>query len=352
VVCPVGLRRSDCLAIWPLSTLLEARSTYFGKGQRLPIHLRISGPSISITRQITQAHAGILAIRLGIRPRLGQPDVFDVFFNLGSNNNNLGASDPATTTILSGLLSGEVVSDAIHMFTINNQGPTPTFGGLTQIASGVRNPGGITFDPSNGDLYFSENGAGLPGNLRDSFSADELNRIASADVGGSIENFGFPNRYVEYRTGDIIDDGLGDPNPIDPLVAFTPLPNPANGAESEGANDLVFAPELFPDGLNQGIFVGFFGNFGVEGLANEENSVAYVDLDTGEYFPFVDVLQVGIGHPIGLLSTSDSLFLADLQPGTDGAIYQIRAIPEPGSLTVAILGFFNLLVMRNGRGRV
>jgi len=251
---------------------------------------------------------------VAVRPRAGQADIFDVFFNLGSTGNTQ-ASPLGATAILSGLLSGEVVSDAIHMFTIDNSGAAPTFGSLTQVASGVRNPGGITFDPSNGDLYFTDNGSGGV--------ADELNRIAAADVGGSIENFGFPSRLVNYNTGNLTGSGVGF---VDPVVAFTL----ENGLDIAGASEVIFAPEQFPEGLNQGTFVGFFGRFGSTGSANDANALAYADPTTGEYFQFIDVLQNGVGHPIGLATTADSLFVADFQSNGNGAIYQIQAIPRSG----------------------
>ncbi|PYJ87224.1 MAG: hypothetical protein DME22_02360, partial [Verrucomicrobia bacterium] len=72
-------------------------------------------------------------------------------------------------------------------------------------------------------------------------SADELNFIARTNIGGLTEYFGFPNNYTEYRTGRIV-GGAG----IQPLIAFQPLPDPFTGHESEGANDMVFAPPGFP----------------------------------------------------------------------------------------------------------
>jgi len=58
---------------------------------------------------------------VAVRPRPGQSDIYDVFFNLGSLGDTQ-ASNPSKTVILRGTLSGEVVSDAIHMFSIDNSG--------------------------------------------------------------------------------------------------------------------------------------------------------------------------------------------------------------------------------------
>jgi hypothetical protein len=119
-------------------------------------------------------------------------------------------------------------------------------------------------------------------------------------------------------------------------VAFQPLPNPISGSESEGANDIVFAPPGFPDGLNNGIFVGFHGRYALGGLANEENPLVYVDLTSTNYFHFIGNDEPNIGHLDGLLATGDSLFVADLTSNGSldtgsgrGVIYQIKSLVLP-----------------------
>jgi hypothetical protein len=104
------------------------------------------------------------------------------------------------------------------------------------------------------------------------------------------------------------------------------------GEESEGPNDIAFAPPGFPDGLNSGIFVGFHGRFNAGGLANEENPLVYVDLTTTNYFHFIGNQEANIGHLDGLLATDDSLFIADLSSNGSlstgsgrGVIYQIQS---------------------------
>ena len=107
-----------------------------------------------------------------------------------------------------------------------------------------------------------------------------------------------------------------------------------DGAEAEGANDIVFAPAGFPAALRDGMFVGFHGQFSSGGLSNEENPLAFVDLANQSYFQFISNTEASVGHLDGLLSTSDSLFVADLSPGggigssdrDTGKIYQIQAI--------------------------
>ena len=165
----------------------------------------------------------------------------------------------------------------------------------------------------------------------------ELNVIPAADLGvAPVKFFGFPTNYIEYRTGRVV-GGQG----IQPLVAFQPLPNPITGSESEGPNDIAFAPPRFPEGLNNGIFVGFHGKYNLGGIANEENPLVYVDLSPSartptNYFHFIGNDEPSIGHLDGLLSTEDSLFIADLTSngslssgGGRGVIYQIKSLVLP-----------------------
>ena len=94
-------------------------------------------------------------------------------------------------------------------------------------------------------------------------------------------------------------------------------------------------PTMFPPGLNQGVFIGFHGLFNEGGTTNDENPLVFADLKTGHYFDFISNNEPNIGHLDEALSTSDSLFLADLSSTGDvfgaggpgqGVIYQIQAI--------------------------
>jgi hypothetical protein len=169
-------------------------------------------------------------------------------------------------------------------------------------------------------------------------SADELNFIARTNLGGVTEYFGFPSNYTAYRAGTVV-GGAG----IQPLIAFQPIPDPFTGHESEGANDIVFAPPAFPDGLNTGVFIGFHGRFNAGGTNNEENPVVCANPATGAYFHFIGGQQAGIGHLDGLLATRDSLFVADLVSTGNtssgagaGVIYQIKSLVKPTSPSLAM----------------
>ena len=265
----------------------------------------------------------------------GAPGFYDLFFNIGSEVNFALSSGTVT---VSGLYNDSFTSasefDSIHMVTFDDTGAGFVFDSSIQIATGLRNAAGMAFDPSTGDFYLTENGIDTPGNGGESFSADELNIIALADIGGAIENFGYPTTYTEYRTGNVVGS-----TGIQPFITFNPQPDPATGSESEGAVELAFAPSAFPDGLDNGVFIGFHGEGGQAGLDNAENPVVYVDLATGEYFHFIENTEPTIGFPDSLLSTFDALFIADLSSNGSlgssgvgaGVIYMIQSIAVPGN---------------------
>ncbi len=267
---------------------------------------------------------------LAVRPSPGQPGSCDLLFQLGSERNF--AQTTGTVTISSSQFSGAtgtLQGDSIYMLTLTDNGTNVVASKLTRLAKGLRNPAGFAFHPVTGDLFFEDNGIDGLINPNEPLSADELNWIPAAQIGhATVPDFGFPTNYTAYRSGDIVGGGG-----VQPLVTFQPLPDPFTGSESEGPNDITFSPPGFPDGLNQGLFVGFHGRFNLGGLANDENPVVYVDLSTTGYFQFIGNNEPSIGHLDGLLSTADSLFLADLTAtgdpsagGSTGVIYQIKSL--------------------------
>ena len=267
---------------------------------------------------------------LGIRPTPRKSGSCDLLFQLGSDKNFGVTTRTATisSTDIPGA-NGTIQGESIYMLTITDNITNVVATNLTQIARGLRNPAGFAFHPANGDLYFEDNGIDGLVDANEPLSADELNWIPAGQIGnGTVPDFGFPSNYVEYRTGAVI-GGAG----VQPLIAFQPLPDPADGSESEGPNDIAFAPPGFPDGLNDGIFVGFHGKWSLAGIANEENPLVYADLTTTNYFHFVSNDEPNIGHLDGLLSTRDSLFAADITStgnidlgGKTGVIYQIKSL--------------------------
>lgn len=307
------------------------------QGATLASPLSLEG-SLSLTYPALWSHS---AINLGVREAPGQPRVYELYFNLGSKENNVASSE---LIAVGGLVSGSAQPDSLYRVIVDDTGPALSAFGLEQIAGGLRNAFGTAFEPSTGDLVIQDNGIDGLIDENEPLSADELNRIPAASIGGAPEDFGFPDRYVEYRTGALIGSGG-----IDPLVAFQPIPMP-NGSESEGAVDVVFAPPQFPPGLRDGVFVGFHGKFSSAGLANEENPLVFAGLDPVEHFHFVSNDEPGIGHLDTLATSADALYVADLTSASgfssagSGAIYRIRALPGVPALTSGALALLALSV--------
>lgn len=288
---------------------------------------------------------------LSVRETPGEPGSFDLVFQLGSKTNADLTTDTLQLTSDIGV-SGTLNGDALYMVKITDNGTSVTGSDLTQVATGLRNAAGHAFHPVTGDLWVQDNGIdGIsPVPAQEPTSADELNVIPAAEIGGAIEDFGFPSTYVEYRTGNQIGN-----TGILPEFAYLPIPNPADGSEAEGPNDIAFAPATFPTGLNNGVFVGMHGQFFGGGLSNEENPLVFSNLDNGEYFHFISNEERAVGHLDGLLSTHDSLFIADISPSgglgsrevNTGVIYQItRVIPEPSSLAMVGVGSLCMIARR------
>jgi glucose/arabinose dehydrogenase len=311
-----------------------------GQGRGKPITILRAGP----TPAAAYSRAGRIDINypdfwyhphsaLFARELPGQPDRCELLFQLGSQYNFDTTDDTASISSpdvagATGVLEG----DSIHRLTITDHGDRVSASDLTQIASGLRNATGLAFHPATGDFYFQDNGIDGLSNPNEPLSADELNVIPADKLGQTpAPFFGFPSDYIEYRTGRRVGSGG-----MLPLAAFQPLPSPVTGDESEGPNDIVFAPPTFPNGLNNGLFLGFHGRFNGGGLANEENLVVYLDLTSLTHFHFIGVDEPEIGHLDGLLATEDSLFLADLAAngnlstgGGRGMIYQIKSLVLP-----------------------
>lgn len=270
---------------------------------------------------------------LAVRPTAGALRRYELFFQVGSKI-NFGVSTTTASFVTTNLggLSGTFLGDSVYSIAFTDNGTNVIASDPTQILFGVRNPAGFAFHPATGDLYFDDNGIDGLVDANEPFSADELNILPAAAIGGTtVEFYGYPSNYTAYRT-EVVVGGEG----IQPLVAFQPLPNPLNGAESEGPNDIAFAPPAFPEPLNNGVFVTFHGKFGSGGLDNEENALAFVDLNTTNYFHFIRPRLPGVGHLDGLLRMSDSLFISDLCTNGSlsagagkGAIYQIKALVGP-----------------------
>ncbi len=275
--------------------------------------------------------AGTLHESYGLAVQATAANTFDVYFNLGSRNNS---TNDGSQISASGLLSGNLNPESIYAMSVTDNTSSISISNVRQIASGLRNSVGMAF-ADNGDFYLADNGIDGLVDSNEPLSADELNRIDSASIGGAVEDFGFAGTYTEYRTGNMIGS-----SGIAPLIAFQPIPSP-NGSESEGSNEIAIAPSNF-GGLSGGVLVSFHGKFNFGGIANEENPLVWANPSTGEYFHFISNDLADIGHIDGLFSTSDSLFVSDLTSNGSmfstvaaGSIYQITYLPEPCVMILA-----------------
>lgn len=297
--------------------------------------------------------AGFSHSTYALAARVGPGGAVELYFNVGARGNDV--STPANVTVgltpglgaafASGPGSAALAADAIHRVVITDSGSSISVSAPRQIASGLRNAAGMTFDPA-GNLYLQDNGLDGPGGA--SLSADELNMIPAADVGAVVPDFGFAATYVDYATGATVGPTAGI---TAPLAVFRPLA----GEKSEGAVELAFAPASFPSEFAGGLFVPFSGKFNQGGVNNDENPFVFVDPATGGTFHFI--ANQTMGHPNGVLATADALYLSDLNftgafygsvdgvpADQGGVIYRIVAVPEPTAGLLLVLGFVALLI--------
>jgi glucose/arabinose dehydrogenase len=325
-----------------ITSVRRAGRLVFVTGQSKPIYVLRTGstPASSMTEvgRLTLGYPGgwlhpHSALQVRVTP--GKTDSYDLLFQVGSRANFAVTTQTVTlaTTGLGGL-AGTLQGDSVYAVTLLDEGTSVKATNLIQWLNGVRNPSGFAFHPTTGDLYFEDNGIDGLVDANEPTSADELNLLPAALIGGGgaeVEFYGFPSNYTAYRTGIVVGN-----QGIQPLVAFQPLPNPQTGAESEGPNDIAFSPPGFPPGLNDGIFVTFHGKFNAGGINNEENPLVFVNLQTTNYFHLIPPRLPGVGHLDGLLATGASLFISDIATNGNlstgagrGAIYQIKALVGP-----------------------
>jgi len=343
---PGQVMYSDLLGVWvalkvagPLVFITSARMF----SDRITILRMNNGPALPYTFVGTldftfPANWEHTSYALAARPAPGGPaNTYELYFNVGSTANFEQTTDPIG---LGGLLQGTMQGASIYRVMVTDTGHGATVSNLTQIAKGLRNAAGMDFHPATGDLYFEDNGIDGLQDFNVSLSADELNRVATADLGRIVPDFGFPDDYIDAATGQRVGSGG-----VQPLVTFRPLPcascpDPVDQAESEGPSGIIFAPPAFPSYVSNGVFVGFHGKFGAPPSGNEENPLVFWDIGTGQYFHFIEAFQ--LGHGDQLLSTEDSLFIADMSAngslntnGGAGVVYQI-ASRQPEAIRVFI----------------
>jgi glucose/arabinose dehydrogenase len=244
------------------------------------------------------------------RPNPDDPAAWDLVFNIGANGNDRGST---RLVKLTGLIEDSLPDSAVYLATVRDDGASVIFSKPIAVATGIRNTSAMAFQPATGDLWISENGIDGLEDPYVSLGADELNVVPAAAIGGETIDFGFPDTYTDYATGEVVGSSGAAP-----FAVFLPL----DGSENEGISSLAFAPALFPEELQSGLFAGFHGQFDLVGNENEENPLLWVSAESGEMRTIVGNDVATVGHIDTLVSTEEALYVADLC--ADGSIGQIE----------------------------
>lgn len=290
------------------------------------------------------------SVGLAAEPTPGVPGSYNLVINVGAQYDNVAT--PATSTVtlsgtgFSSIPTASLQGDSLYMLTINENGPLPAVTSVQQVATGIRNVFGMTFD-SSGNLWFADNGMDFlpPGSGQpvppsgEPPQADEINVLSAAQLAsGTPPNYGFPTCYIQYAWGSIPGVPVGS-GCTQPVMAFQPVTDSTGIHQLIGATQVALAPSTFPAGFNDGIFIGFTG----DGGQNDNGGMAYYSFATGQYGQFIE--STNVDNLIGLSSTASALYFTDAGTGT---VYEITsASPEPGTGLPAALGLaFALWRMR------
>jgi hypothetical protein len=284
-----------------------------------------------------------------------------IYFIVGSELDD-SATIPAVSVSGMGLSNVSLNADSIYMMTVQSTSGNSVVitSGPQQVATGLRNPFALNLD-SAGDLVIADNGID-GGHAVHELGADTIDEIPVNAIGQQIYDFGFPDSYTDYGTGQRVN---GDPNAVPPVVSIIPsLDSGGIPQNCEGASASVFlaAGSLAFVGIEGGEVVSCDGNSGAAGITNTDNSVVYYDFASGQLIPILNGGNPEVGHIDGLASIGSDLFLLDsaasgslddLTGAGQGAIYEFdlaSSAPEPGTWALGFAGIaFSILRWRRVR---
>ena len=225
--------------------------------------------------------------------------------------------------------------------------------------TGLRNAFGISLD-SLGDLVIGDNGIDGAHTVNQ-LGADTLDLIPAAQIGTKVFDFGFPDSYVSFATGQYIS---GDPKATAPMVAFRSVEDSMGDLQSaEGLSDMAYAaPGSLPFvGVDGGEVIGFHGVFDAGGANNYDNALLYYDFASGNYFPILDAGAAGVGHIDSVAIDGHVLYLGEMSStglvnglaGLGGGdIYAFdfsgAAAPEPSTWAMVGIGAVILVWKKTG----
>jgi hypothetical protein len=286
-----------------------------------------------------------------------------IYFIVGSQFDQQKTTLQVTT---SGLFSATLNPDSVYFVDVSSNGnAVQAVGAPQQVATGLRNPFGLTLDCA-GDLVVGDNGQDGSHSVNE-MGADTLNVVPASQIGSVLYDFGFPDSYTDFATGMRVN---GDPGATLPLVSFLPISNSMSVLQySEGLAGMAYvAPGAMPFvGTMGGEFVAFHGTKDAAGAANFDDALLYYDFAAGKYTAIVDGGTAGIGHLDTVLVEGNSLFIEDYSSsgvvdenggaGT-GALYEFSfSTPEPGTawlmgVAIALVAFKRLSRVNQVSARV
>jgi glucose/arabinose dehydrogenase len=260
-------------------------SLYVGETPRI---LRLSQPDAQgVFQQRQVVIRGLPVEGHNTRTVLISPDGKYLYVSVGSSCNVCLEEDPRRAAIL----------------RFNADGS-----GEEIYASGLRNAVGITFHPSTGELWATNNGRDM---LGDDLPPETINRVSQGD------DFGWPRCHA----GRIVDPEFGGAQGCQGVTA----PSVEMQAHSAPLGLAFYTGDQFPAEYQGDLFVAFHGSW------NRSQPTGYkvvrIPFDSGKPGPVQDfavgwlVDGAAWGRPVDLITAPDgSLFVSD---DSGGIIYKI-----------------------------
>jgi glucose/arabinose dehydrogenase len=177
------------------------------------------------------------------------------------------------------------------------------------VASGIRNSVGLAWQPSTGDLWFTDNGRDM---LGDDIPAGELNHVTRDGM-----HFGFPYCHG----GDIPDPDFG----VDRDCAEFVPPAQKLGPHVAPLGIIFYTGDMFPDEYSGQVFIAEHGSWNRSRKIGYRVSIVHIDgAKASDYDGFAEGWLQGeevAGRPVDLLVLADgSLLVSDDQ---NGVVYRI-----------------------------
>ena len=190
------------------------------------------------------------------------------------------------------------------------------------FASGLRNPVGLDFHPTTGELYTTVNERD---GLGDDLVPDYLTHLEAGDFYGWPYSYLAPDKLDPRR---LVNDRPAKPD----LIASTKTPDVLFQAHSAALGLQIYDGDTFPDRYQNGAFVAFRGSWNRN--QGTGYKIVFVPFDartnrpTGYYEDFVTgfltqpTVPATWGRPVGVLVAADgSLLFTD---EANGRIYRVQ----------------------------